>query len=58
MSSRWFAREFVESAGSVESVESIESFGSIASMKAGGGAPFSPSHHHGAELRHLPNTKP
>ena len=44
MSSRGFAREFVESAGSVESiesvesVESIESVGSIESMKAGGGA--------------------
>jgi len=59
MSSRGFARE---------SVESIESIGSVESMKAGGGThdvrpespifgPFSLSHHHGAELRHLPNTK-
>jgi hypothetical protein len=35
MSSRGFAREFVESAGSVESFASV---GSVGSMKAGGGA--------------------
>jgi hypothetical protein len=38
MSSRGFAREFVEPVGSVESVESVESVGSVESMKAGGGA--------------------